>query len=199
MRTVVFFLPCILAAKTATFDIRPAAGSRFALEVYKSKLWEGKKHTFVFDRFSGVMSFDAESPEKFTVRFVVESGSARCVDDWVKPGQVKDIERAAVQDTMAAAQYPEITFQSTAIRRASADQYEIQGNLTIRGRTKLVTVALTTSPRDAGIWAEGSSLVKLSDFGLKPPRGAAGVRLVIGTKDEMRVLFRILATERRDQ
>ena len=63
------------------------------MEVYKSKLWEGRKHNFVFDRFRGVLGFDAERAEQSTVSFVVESASARCVDDWVKPNQIKDIEK----------------------------------------------------------------------------------------------------------
>src|SRR5258708_6766870 len=92
--------------QTATYDVRPAEGSRFALEVFKSKLWEGRKHTFVFDRFSGSLNFNHEQPERSTVEFVVESASVRCVDDWVKPNQIKDIEKAAIQDTMAAAQFP---------------------------------------------------------------------------------------------
>jgi polyisoprenoid-binding protein YceI len=196
MRAFLFFLPWVLAAQMATFDIRPAPGSRFALEVYKSKLWEGRRHTFVFDRFSGVLVFDPDRLEKSNVRFVVESGSARCVDDWVKPDQIKDIERAAVKDTLAAAEYPEITFQSTAITRTSSEQYQIQGTLTIRGRARPVTLALRASPRGDGIWVEGSSRVLLSDFGLAPPRGVAGVRLFIGTKDEMNVLFGLLAARK---
>lgn len=97
---------------------------------------------------------------------------------------------------MAAAEYPEITFQSTAIKRTSVDEYEVQGALTIRGRTKPAMLALKTLPDEGGIWVEGSSRVKLSDFGLKPPRGVVGVGLVIGTKDEMSVFFRILAAKR---
>src|SRR5258708_25892924 len=102
------FIPTSYATdiRTAPHDIRPAEGNRFALEVFKSKLWEGRKHTFVFDRFSGALSFNHEQPERSTVQFVVESASVRCVDDWVKPNQIKDIEKAAIQDTMAAAQFP---------------------------------------------------------------------------------------------
>lgn len=115
MRALFLFLPGILCAQAVTYYIRPAAESRFVLEVFKSKLWEGRKHTFIFDRFSGNLRFDQKSPERSAVRFVIESGSARCVDDWVKPSQIKDIERAAVQETMAAATYPEMTLESTAI------------------------------------------------------------------------------------
>ncbi len=70
---------------TATYDVRPAEGNLFALDVFKSKLWEGRKHTFVFDRFRGSLSFNQEQPERSTAQFVVESASARCTDDWVKP------------------------------------------------------------------------------------------------------------------
>jgi polyisoprenoid-binding protein YceI len=196
MRGFLIILPGVLVAQTATFDIRPTPGSRFALEVYKSKLWEGRKHTFVFDRFTGVLDFDPERIEKSTVRFVVESGSARCVDDWVKPDQIKDIERAAVAEMMAAAKYPEITFQSAGVTRMASGQYDVRGMLTIRGRARPVTLALKASTREDGIWVDGSSRIKLSDFGLKPPRGVFGVRLFIGTKDEMNVLFGLLAVRR---
>ena len=194
MRALFLFLPWVLAAQMVTYNIRPAQGSRFALEVFKSKLWEGRKHTFIFDRFSGVLAFDHERPERSTVRLVIESGSARCVDDWVKPSQIKDIERAAVQDIMAAARYAEITFESTAITTTtSPDKYEVLGMLTIRGQAKPVTLAVKASPREDGIWVEGSGRVRLSEFGLKPPRGIVGVSLFIGTKDEMNVAFELLA------
>src|SRR5260370_30471076 len=107
--------------QTAAHDIRRAEGSRFALEVFKSKLWEGRKHTFVFDRYSGALSFDREQPERSAIRFVVETGSVRCVDDWVKPNQIKDIENAA-KNLMAAESYKQMMFQSTAITVKSSEQ-----------------------------------------------------------------------------
>jgi polyisoprenoid-binding protein YceI len=94
MQVLFLLLPWAVAEQTATYNIRPMQGNRFALEVFKSKLWEGRKHTFLFDRFSGSLAFDRERPERSSVRFVVESASARCVDDWVKPDQLKDIERS---------------------------------------------------------------------------------------------------------
>jgi polyisoprenoid-binding protein YceI len=111
------------------------------------------------DRFRGVLSFDPE-PERSTVQFVVESASARCVDDWVKPNQIKVIEKAAVQDTMAAATFSEITFRSTTITVKSADQYEVRGLLTIRGQTKPVALIVKMAPREGGIWVEGSGRVR---------------------------------------
>ena len=192
MRPIFLLLPWVLAAQTATYDIGPVPGSRFALEVFKSKLWEGRKHTFEFDRFSGVLSFDRERPEKSTVQFVVESASARCVDDWVRPAQIKEIEKAAIEDTMAAATYPKITFQSTRITVRSSDQYEVQGLLTIRGQARPVALNVKVTPRESEMLVAGSGRIRLSEFGLKPPRGIIGVSVFIGTKDEMKVLFELL-------
>lgn len=193
MPSFALLLASVLTGEATTYDIAPVQGGRFALEVFKTKLWEGRKHTFVFDRFHGALTFDHQHPERSTVRFVVESASARCIDDWVKPHQVKDIERAAVQETMAADTFREITFQSSKITVKSSGQYQVEGPLTIRGRSKLVVLNLEATLREGEFWINGSGRVKLSDFGLKPPKGVAGVTLFIGTKDEMHVLFRLLA------
>src|SRR5260370_21641454 len=181
--------------QTATYDVRPAGGSRFALEVFKSKLWEGRKHTYVFDRLSGSLNFNHEQPERSPVEFAVESASARCIDDWVKPNQIKDIEKAAIQGTIAAAQFPKITFRSTTITTKSSGQYEVRGLLTIRDQTRSVVLIIKVTPREGGIWVEGSGQIRLSDFGLWPPRAAPGVCLFIGPKDEMPVHFALLANQ----
>ena len=97
---------------------------------------------------------------------------------------------------MLAAQFPEITFHSTTITTKSSGQYEVRGLLTIRDRTKAVALIVKVTLREGGIWVEGSGRIKLSDFGLKPPRAAAGVGLLIGTKDEMTVQFALLANKR---
>ena len=116
MQALFLLLPWAVAAQTATYNIRPMQGNRFALEVFKSKLWEGRKHTFLFDRFSGSLAFDRERPERSRIRFVVESASARCVDDWVKPDQLKDIERAAVRETRPPRRTRKFSFSRLRLR-----------------------------------------------------------------------------------
>ena len=181
----------VLAAQTVSYDIRPAEGSWFALEVFKSKLWEGRKHTLLYSRYHGSLRFDAEHPEQSSVRFALESASVRCVDDWVKPSQIPDIEKAARQ-TMAADKYPEITFQSTTITLKAPNQYEVRGTLTVRGVGKPVTLQVAAAPQNGAIRIRGSGQIKLSDYGLKAPTGAVG--LFIGTKDAMNVTFDVTAS-----
>ena len=62
MQALFLLLPWAVAEQTATYNIRPMQGGRFALEVFKSKLWEGRKHTFLFDRFSGFSFSIASGP-----------------------------------------------------------------------------------------------------------------------------------------
>lgn len=40
MRALFLLLPWAVAAQTATYNIRPMQGNRFALEVFKSNLWK---------------------------------------------------------------------------------------------------------------------------------------------------------------
>jgi polyisoprenoid-binding protein YceI len=44
-------------------------------------------------------------------------------------------------DFFEAEKYPELTFESTAVKRAGEGEYEVKGNLTIHGVTKPVTFA----------------------------------------------------------
>ncbi len=71
--------------------------------------------------------------------------------------------------------YPNLTFKSTSIKKASANHYKLMGNLTIHGMTKPVTMNLwyrgtvenpMSKKPDAGFQLTGS--IKRSDFGIGP-------------------------------
>jgi polyisoprenoid-binding protein YceI len=91
---------------------------------------------------------------------------------------------------MQADKFPQLSFALSKALPKGEHQYDVQGMLTIRDRTRPVLVHV--SMKD-GVF-EGNALVKLSDFGLKPPKSAT--LGLIGTKDEMAVLFRLLGKVR---
>jgi polyisoprenoid-binding protein YceI len=165
----------VAALSAATYDLGTSEGSRFALEVYKTGLMAGKKHVFLFERYSGEATED-------TVRFVVDARSVLCTDTWVNEGSRKKIESAARDQMMQADKYPEMVFTSSKVG-ASGD---VEGILTIRGVARPIVVHV----KRTGENFEGNAVVKLSDWGLKPPSSGLSLGL-IGTKDEMRVQFRI--------
>lgn len=180
----------LLPAETRTYDFSPGEGSRFALEVYKTGLMSGKKHILLFERFSGEAVFDPQKPEDAKVRFIVEAGSVVCTDTWINDGSRKKVQAAARDQMMQADKYTQLTFTAPKALAKGENQYDVEGMLTIRDKTRPVLVHV--SIKDAVF--EGSAPVKLSEFGLKPPRGAT--LGLIGTKDEMTVGFRLIGKVR---
>ena len=173
----------------ATYTIRPAAGTRFVLTVEKTGLMSGKKHLFLFERYRGTLVYDGAAPERSRVELAIDSSSAVCQDTWVSEKDLKKIQKYALEDMLAAARYPELHFTSTAIARKDENSYEVQGMLTIRGTAKPANVMVTLhGGADSISSISGSAVVRMKDYGLKPPSAALGT---IGTKSEMKVDFQL--------
>ena len=114
-----------------------------------------------------------------SVEIYVDARALRVVDKDEK-------DRAEVQKTMLGPEvldsehHPEIVFKSTAAEPGGQGGWTLRGNLTLRGQTRPVTVHVTVKDDHY----TGESIVKQTDFGIKPP-GKAGVR----AKDEVRIEF----------
>jgi polyisoprenoid-binding protein YceI len=172
--------------------ITPGADTQFMLEVAKTGFLSGKKHQFLFDRYRGDLRYDAANPENSRVDLTIESGSIRCIDTWVSDKDKVKITKAATDDMLAVSRFPQMRFVSTAVRSKGADQFEVDGNLTIRNISKPVTVLVTMHQDASGkLMFQGSSKFKMTLYGLKPPSAALGT---IGTKDEMAVTFKLAAS-----
>lgn len=178
--------------ETARYSIKPTAESTFTLEVSKTGLFAGKKHFLFFEQYAGVLDYDSQHPENSKVRLTVEARSLTCKDAWVKKkDQRKKIVDAAVNGMLAASQYPQLKFSSTRIANKSKGQFEIRGDLTVRGITKPITFVAAAKP--SGIQRleiDGDAQINLKDYGLKPPSSLLGL---IGTKSKMTLRFLVWA------
>src|SRR6202795_5043397 len=118
------------------------------------------------------------------VEMHVDARALRVIDN-----DASEKDRAEVQKTMLGPEvldsehHPEIVFKSTGAEPAGQSQWKLRGNLTLRGQMQPVTVQVT--PKDGRY--TGDSMVKQTEFGIKPP-GKAGVR----AKDEVRIEFDVL-------
>ncbi len=177
---------------SARYLIKPSAESTFTLEVSKTGLMAGKKHFLFFEQYAGEVDYNSERPENSTVRLTVDARSVTCKDPWItKKEQKKKIVDAAVNDMMAANQYPQLKFSSTRITGKSKGQFEIQGDLTVRGITKPIT--FVTAAKPSGIERleiDGDAEINLKDYGLTPPAALLGL---IGTKSKMTLRFLVWA------
>jgi len=179
-------------AETTRYQIQPSAESTFTLEVAKTGLLTGKKHFFFFEQYQGELDYDAERPEKSTARLTVEANSITCKDPWLKDKTMrKVILDTALNKMMAAKQYPQLQFQATRIAAKAKGQFEIQGNLTVRGISKPITFDAAAKPSGINrLEIDGDAEINLKDYGLKPPSAMLGL---IGTKSKMTLRFLVWA------
>ena len=80
--------------------------------------------------------------------------------------------------------FPEIRFESTSVHRLAADQWKVEGNLTLHGQTHPVVAEV----HRAGSRYEGRSTIRQTDFGIQPVSVAGGT---VKVKDELAIEFSI--------
>ena len=180
--------------ESVRYQIQPSTESTFTLEVFKTGLMAGKKHFLFFEQYSGEIDYYSDHPENSKVRISVEARSVTCKDKWVKPEDRKKIVAAALNDMMAASQHPQLAFSSTRIAPKAKGQFEIQGDLTVRGISKPIAFQAAVKPvGDIRLEIDGDAEISLKDYGLKPPSAALGL---VGTKDKMLLRFLVWAEKK---
>ncbi|MEZ5355584.1 MAG: YceI family protein [Bryobacteraceae bacterium] len=191
---VLLFLLSSAALLAETYTIQPQPGSDFRLYIHKTgPIMGGKKHDFLFERYQGKLDYDAGAPEKSRVDLTIDTASVVVKDDWVKQSQLKDIHDEAVGNNgLQASKHPRMRFVSTTIEKKPDGTFTARGTLTIRGIDKPAEVAVTLAAQAERLTLTGSATVKLTDYGIKPPKAALGL---VGTRNEMDVRFKVIAVK----
>jgi polyisoprenoid-binding protein YceI len=180
-------ISCTVFAESRRYSITPNDASRLELHVFKTGLYHGRVHTFLFPVYTANLVYNAATPNASAIELNISAGSIQCVDTWLKAKDLKSVQEYAVNDMLAAERYPEIRFTSSEIRAIRETRFEVRGMLAIRGIAKPSTIDVTLHPDSRNVLTfRGSSIVRLSDYGLKPPKAALGT---IGTKNEMEFTF----------
>jgi polyisoprenoid-binding protein YceI len=91
-----------------------------------------------FDQFDGTIVYDAQRPGASRIDWRVKVASV----DTDEPNRDQSLQQAEYFD---AARYPELTFVSDRVSVAGPGELDVQGRITIRGRTKPITVRVTHS------------------------------------------------------
>lgn len=113
----------------------------------------------------------------------MEARSVTCKDQWLTPEKRKKVVETTLNDLLAASQYTQLTFVSTQIAPKSKGQFEVQGDLTVCGISKRVSVQAAVKPvGEVRLEIDGEAHISLKDYGLKPPSSAWGLA---GTRDQM--------------
>ncbi len=170
------------------YTISPSNDSTLAIEVFKTGLMRRKKHILFFEKFAGELCYTPDRPESSRMSLAVDAGSVVCRDQWLKAKKQQAITQYVKNEALAADRHPEIRFTATRISLKELRGFVVEGDLKIRGVSRIVKVNVVLSPRKYDRFqVDGDTSICLTDFSIKPPASLFGL---IGTKDE--ALIRIL-------
>jgi polyisoprenoid-binding protein YceI len=120
----------------------------------------------IFEKVAGTVRYDPDHPDAAQVEITIPTESIHTRD----PQRDAHLRSA---DFFDAAAHPAITFRSTRVQRGAASPLEITGDLTIRGTTREITLAVNEIAREQGdlqgarrIGASATGKLLRSDFGI---------------------------------
>jgi polyisoprenoid-binding protein YceI len=116
----------------------PAEAGKWEIDKAHSNIYFEVRHTYAtvrgkFDDFSGMLRFDPDRLEVGSITFEVNTKS-------VNTGIPNRDNHLRSEEFFAVNKYPAMTFQSTAVKQKEGNQYTIEGNLTIKGKTNKVAL-----------------------------------------------------------
>lgn len=172
------FVP--LFAQERPIDIQR---SKITVHVGKSGLLSGAAHNHTINApiASGTMREWAPPHIEFTVetaRMTVEP------DPRIDAKDQATIQMHMEELTLETKKYPEIAFHSTRVERIADGQWRVEGNLSLHGVTKPVSLMVKQT---GDSWAT-HAVLKQTDFGIKPISIGGGM---IKVKDEIEIDFQI--------
>jgi polyisoprenoid-binding protein YceI len=85
---------------------------------------------------------------------------------------------------LESSRYPDIVFQSTRVERGGGDVWKVDGNLTLHGATRPLTLDVR---RERGAYV-GTVRIKQTDFGIQPIRVGGGL---VTVKNELDIQFEV--------
>ncbi|MBX6389704.1 MAG: YceI family protein [Frankia sp.] len=157
-------------SETATATDLAALTGTWTIDAAHSRLGFSTKHAMVttvrghFKEFEGTLYLDGASPEKSTANVTIQAASfdsgVADRDAHVRGADFLDVEN-----------YPTLTFVSTGVSQDD-DEYEMTGDLTIRGATRPVTLKLEFEGSSQDPFGNtragftGTTTISRKDFGL---------------------------------
>ena len=128
-----------------------------------------------FNRVQSSMQFNAKTPQHASTHFVMDVNSLSLSKPSLK-------NMILGEDLFYASKYKTANFKSTSFKDLGGGQYNIVGNLTLRGITKPVSFSTTLKPsaNNANLLdVHSSAVINRSDFGMKKAIGGVGEKVNI--------------------
>lgn len=125
-----------------------------------------------FNEFDGKFSYDEKAPEKAVVSITINTAS-------VDSNHAERDKHLRSEDFLHVEKHPKATFESTSYKPNGDGTASLEGNLTLNGVTKPVTLAVTEVGAGKDPWGgyrrgfEATTSFKMADFNITKDLGPA--------------------------
>lgn len=125
-----------------------------------------------FDKFSGMFSFDENAPDKASISVEIDTNS-------VNSNHAERDKHIRSADFLDVAKFPTASFKSTAVKPSADGKAVVEGELTLHGVTKPVTIEAEYIGGGKDPWGgfrqgfSGTTSFALADFGITKNLGPA--------------------------
>jgi len=136
-----------------------------------------------FKRFATQMVFDPARPEAASAQIEIDLAS-------IDAGSPEADEESAGRLWFNRSVYPKASFVSSQIRALGNNRYEMRGTLTLKGKSRDMSVPVTFTPGKNAALFDGTFILKRLEFGIGEGMWAD----VATVSNDVQVKFRIAAT-----
>jgi polyisoprenoid-binding protein YceI len=159
-----------MSTETTNTDLSTLSGT-YTLDTAHSRIGFVARHAMVtkvrgaFNEFTGSAVLDGANPANSTATVTIKAASIDTRNEQ-RDGHLRS------NDFLAMDEYPEITFVSTSARQTGPSEFELTGDLTIRGVKRSITVPFTyegsaTDPYgNFRVGFEGAVTINRKDYGV---------------------------------
>src|ERR1051326_5204114 len=169
-----FMAPVSLPAPPATVTYNlDASQSKFMAHANRSGLlwFKGHSHHLAASEFTGQVELTPDTITPASLRLVVKAASLHETGADFTDAQKQIINKELKDIVLHPDQYPDITFQSTNVtaKSSGAGRYEVKidGNLTLHGVTKRITIPAVVTLQGDTMRAVGNFSIDRDDFKVK--------------------------------
>jgi polyisoprenoid-binding protein YceI len=112
-----------------------------------------------FKKFTALVEFDQTKPEKALAKFDIDVAS-------IDTGSSEGDDEVVGKVWFNAKAFPKANFVSTGIKSLGANRFEVQGKLTIKGKTLPVTAPFSFKADGANAVFDGAFSIKRLDYAI---------------------------------
>jgi polyisoprenoid-binding protein YceI len=155
----------------------------------------GHDHEVIAPAVQGTVVLDRANVSGSRVALQFDAAAMKVTGRGEPAADVPEVQRVMLSDRVLDVQrYPTIAFMSRRISLVEESSgrlsVRIEGELTLRGRTRPLTMPVEVRVSADRLTASGTATVRQTDYGIRPVTAGAGT---VRVKDEVEVGFTIVA------